>query len=86
MLCSFRSIKKIEDSIGQSIPITIQEAVTFVSAFVIAFAVNWELTAVTSALLPVILVFAFISGKVNLLYSVFNSMSMYQNLKFLQDT
>ena len=47
----------------------IHELVTFVSSFVVAFIVNWELTAVTCTLLPVLFLSSYIVGKVIYIYT-----------------
>ncbi len=46
----------------------VQDGVTFLSCFIIALCINWELTLVTSVLLPIIVVIAIVLSKVGLIY------------------
>ena len=63
-LLFYRAIQTIETAIGRSIVTVIENFITFLSCFAIAFYVNWELAAVTASLLPPWFVLAYIIGKV----------------------
>ena len=60
----YRGIQSIETAIGRSMVTIIENFVTFLFCFAIAFYVNWKLAAVTGSLLPPMFLFAFIIGKV----------------------
>ena len=60
----YRAIQTIESAIGRSVVTVIENFVTFLSCFAIAFYVNWELAAVTASLLPPLFLLAYITGKV----------------------
>ena len=60
----YRAIQTIETAIGRSMVTVIENFVTFLSCFAIAFYVNWELAAVTASLLPPWFLLAYIIGKV----------------------
>lgn len=78
ILFAHSSVPLIEKAIGTHISSLIQDGVTFLSCFVIALIVNWELTLVTSVLVPIIFVIAIVLSKVKLLiYNVLHVLSIY---------
>ena len=56
----YRAIQTIESAIGRSVVTVIENFVTFLLCFAIAFYVNWELAAVTASLLPPLFLLAYI--------------------------
>ena len=57
-------IPRIEKAIGTITTSLIQDGVTFLACFIIAMSINWELTLVTSVLLPVIFLIVIALSKV----------------------
>ena len=63
-LLFYRGIQSIETAIGRSMVTIIENFVSFLFCFAIAFYVNWKLAAVSGSLLPPLFLLAFIIGKV----------------------
>ncbi len=57
-------IEKIQAAIGDKAAIFIGNMSTFISAFVVAFAVSWKMALVDSAVLPLLVILAAVTTKV----------------------
>ena len=57
-------IHVIQTGIGYSMSVVVQDFTLFLSAFVVAFVVNWKLASVISTLLPVMCIMFYIIEKV----------------------
>ena len=65
MYCS--DIDKIQSGIGDKMAIFLQYFTTFVTAFIIAYFVNWKLALVVSVTLPVVIAMGVLLTKVGLI-------------------
>lgn len=53
MITSFRDIQKIEDGMGEKIPMFIHQQVAFIGCYILAFVRGWELALVCMISLPI---------------------------------
>lgn len=57
-------VEKIQAGIGDKVALFLQYMTTFLTGFVIAYAINWKLALVISVMLPLLTITAFMIAKV----------------------